>query len=129
MDRVPIVRIGDVLFVSIQLDLHDALVAQLQEDVLQQLERGGTRGLVVDVSAVSVLDTFTARALAQTGQMARLMGARLIVSGINPAVSITLTEMGFDSRGFETALDADAALARLSEASAAARAGRSVGGR
>lgn len=113
MERIPLVRIGDVLFVSIQLDLHDALVAQFQQDTLEQLERGGLRGLVVDVSAVGVLDTFTARSLAQTAEMARLMGARMIVSGLSPAVSMTLTEMGFDNRGFETALDANAALARL----------------
>lgn len=114
MSSIPIVRIGSVLFVSIQVDLHDALLARLQEDVLEQLGRGGLRGLVVDVSAVSVLDTYTARSLAQTSAMARLMGARMIVSGISPAVSMTLTEMGFDNRGFETALDADTALARIS---------------
>lgn len=111
--RLPLVRIGRVLFVSLQQDLHDARVMQLQADLLEQLEQGGLEGLVLDVTAAPVVDTFTARSIAQTAAMARLMGARLVVSGLSPSVAMTLTEMGFERDGFETALDVDLALESL----------------
>jgi rsbT antagonist protein RsbS len=114
IDRIPILRIRDLLLVSIQADLHDILVEQLQGDILKELERKSAHGLVLDISALQVLDTYTARAFVHTAQMARLMGTRTIVSGMTPAIALTLTEMGFSASGFETALDLESALAALS---------------
>jgi rsbT antagonist protein RsbS len=114
IDRIPILRIRDLLLVSIQADLHDILVEQLQSDILRELERKSARGLVLDISALQVLDTYTARAFVQTAQMARLMGTRTIVSGMTPAIALTLTEMGFSASGFETALDLESALEAMS---------------
>ena len=114
IDRIPILRIRDLLLVSIQADLHDILVEQLQSDILKELERKSAQGLVLDISALLVLDTYTARAFVHTAQMARLMGTRTIVSGMTPAIAMTLTEMGFSAGGFETALDLESALTALS---------------
>ncbi len=115
MNRIPVLRARDVLLVSVQTDLDDQLVQSLQEDVLATLDKRPARGVVIDVSSVSVVDTFTARAIAQTAQMAQLMGASTVVSGLQPAVVMTLTEMGFTARGFMTALDIDGALDALEE--------------
>ena len=114
IDRIPILRIRDLLLVSIQADLHDILVEQLQSDILKELERKSARGLVLDISALNILDTYTPRAFVHTAQMARLMGTRTIVSGMTPAIAMTLTEMGFSAGGFETALDLESALTALS---------------
>lgn len=114
IDRIPILRIRDLLLVSIQADLHDILVEQLQSDILKELERKSARGLVLDISALNILDTYTVRAFVHTAQMARLMGTRTIVSGMTPAIAMTLTEMGFSAGGFETALDLESALTALS---------------
>ncbi|HMU38412.1 MAG TPA: STAS domain-containing protein [Pseudomonadota bacterium] len=114
VDRIPILRIRDLLLVSIQVDLHDLLVEQLQSDILKELERKSARGLVLDISALNLLDTYTARAFVHTAQMAKLMGTRTIVSGMTPAIAMTLTEMGFSASGFETALDLESALTALS---------------
>lgn len=118
MDRVPILRIKDVLLVSVQVELYDALVQRLQEDILSILSQQPATGLVMDVSSVKILDTFTARTLAHTAQMAKLMGARTLVVGLQPAVALTLTEMGFGSGGFTTALTVDRAVAALNRARA-----------
>ena len=114
IDRIPILRIRDLLLVSIQADLHDILVEQLQSDILKELERKSARGLVLDISALNIVDTYTARAFVHTAQMARLMGTRTIVSGMTPAIAMTLTEMGVSAGGFETALDLESALTALS---------------
>ncbi len=113
IDRIPILRIRDVLIVSIQVDLHDTLVQRMQEDLLRELERAPARGLVVDISAVDVLDTFTARALAQTARMASVMGTAAVIVGMRPSIAQTLVEMGFMPFGFRTALDLDSALHML----------------
>lgn len=113
MERIPILRIGEVLLASIQIELHDTLVEQLQLDILRTIEARPARGLVIDVSAVAVLDTFTARALAQTAEMAALMGTKTVVAGFAPAVALTLVEMGFATRTFGTAVDLQAALAMV----------------
>jgi len=113
MDRIPILRVGDTLLISVQVELHDTLVRQLQDDLLNSLSARPASGVVIDVSSVAVLDTFTARSLAQTAQMAKLMGTITVVAGLMPSVAITLTEMGFSATAFDTARDVDAALAHL----------------
>lgn len=110
IDRIPILRVRNVLIVSIQVDLHDTLVQRMQEDLLRELERSPARGLVIDISAVDILDTFTARALAQTARMAGVMGTETVIVGMRPAIAQTLVEMGFMPFGFRTALDLDTAL-------------------
>ena len=123
MQEIPILYVHGVMLVSIQTDLHDALIHQLQNDILSALENKPARGLVLDVSAVGIMDTFTARALAQTAQMASLMGTRTIVAGMHPSIALTLTEMGFSAFGFETALNLDGAIEILGEQEAEEHAG------
>jgi rsbT antagonist protein RsbS len=112
-ERIPILRVGDYLLISVQTHLHDAVVERLQDEVLTELAVRPAKGVVVDVSSGSVLDTFTARALARTAQMAALMGARTITSGLSPSVALTLVEMGFNARGVETAMDVNDAFSQL----------------
>lgn len=113
MERIPILRVGNILLLSIQVELHDSLVQQIQSDVLGALEKEPAAGLVVDISSVEILDTYTARALAQLAQMSGLMGSRTILTGMRPAIAFTLTEMGFNATGFRTALDVDQAITML----------------
>lgn len=114
MDRpIPILRVRGVVVVPIQIDLTDSLVDRLQEDVLADLARRTARGLVIDVSSLELLDTYTARALTGVAQAAGLMGTPTVVSGIRPAVAQTLSEMGFRPSGFKTALSLDRALDHL----------------
>lgn len=108
-----ILRVRGVLLVSLEADLHDAGVARLQEDVLGALERTPARAVVLDLTAVELVDTYMARAVAQTAHMARLMGARTIVTGMRPEIAMTLTDMGFSASGFESALDLDEAISRV----------------
>ncbi|MCO5165746.1 MAG: STAS domain-containing protein [Planctomycetes bacterium] len=112
-----ILRVRGVLLVSLEGDLHDAGVADLQEAILCALEGAPARGVVVDLTGIELVDTYTARAVAQTAHMARLMGARTIVTGMRPEIALTLTDMGFAASGFEAALDLDDALARLERGS------------
>lgn len=118
MDRIPILRVRGIIIVSLQIDLSDSLVYQFQEDLLNSLEANPAKGIVIDVSSVRILDTFTSRALAQTAQMAMLMNTPTVISGMNPAIVLTLIEMGFTgTNGFRTTLDLDSAIALLDHSS------------
>ncbi|MGE0711874.1 MAG: STAS domain-containing protein [Planctomycetota bacterium] len=109
---VPILRVRGVVVVPIQVDLTDSLVERLEEDILLDIERRAARGLIVDVSAIELLDTYTAKALTRIARAAGLMGTPTIVCGLRPAVAQTLSEMGFRASGFTTALNLDDALDR-----------------
>jgi rsbT antagonist protein RsbS len=114
MDRIPILRVRGIVIVSLQIDLSDSLVYQFQEDLLSSLEANPAKGIVIDVSSVRILDTFTSRALAQTAQMAMLMNTPTVISGMSPSIVLTLIEMGFAGmNGFRTTLDLDSAIALL----------------
>src|SRR5215204_6078342 len=101
---IPILRIGPTLLATIQIDLHDAVVDAFQNDVLEEIEKTGASGLIVDISALESVDSYVARTLANTGKMAKLMGAETVIVGMRPAVAATLVRMGYFMSGIRTAL-------------------------
>jgi rsbT antagonist protein RsbS len=126
VDRIPILRIGDVLLVSVQVDLQDQLALTLQEDLAAAIERTGARGVLIDISALELVDSFIGRMVATIASVGRLMDARTVVVGMQPAVAITLVELGLSLSGVSTALDIDRGLRLLGHSGrAAGDAGRS----
>ena len=113
MARVPIVRLGDVLIATVQEELVDRDALALQEDLSSTLERSGARGILLDLSAVQTVDSFLGRLLNDTAAEMRLLGAATVIVGIQPAVAITLVELGLELSGVRTALDADKGLRLL----------------
>lgn len=111
--RIPIIRVMGCLVVSIQMALHDDLLEQLLVDLGEAVERERPRGVVIELAHVGIIDSFTTRIINNIGLTARLMGARTIVAGIQPAVAMTMVEMGIELRGIETVLSVDDALERL----------------
>jgi rsbT antagonist protein RsbS len=110
MERVPIAKIGQTLFVSIQIDLEDETVVRLQEDLADRLTTTGASGVIIDIAAVEIVDSFIGRMLTMIGSISRLFGAETIIVGMRPAVAITLTELGLSMRGVRTALNTEKAL-------------------
>ena len=113
--RVPILKVGDVLIVSIQSDIDDRTVIEMQHRVLEQIERTGARSLLIDISLLEMVDSFTGRMLSDIAAMASIMDAETVVVGIQPAVAITLVELGLELKGVSTALDVDDGLRILKE--------------
>ena len=105
MERVPILKIGDVLLVSIQIDLQDQSVLALQEDLAERIVATGAHGVIIDITAVDIVDSFIGRMFATIAAMSRLMDAETVVVGMRPAVAITLVELGLSLGGVRTALD------------------------
>ncbi|MFD3437168.1 STAS domain-containing protein [Streptomyces sp. NPDC058685] len=112
-ERVPILRIGDILLVSIQVDLEDETVMNLQEDLAEQIVARSARGVVIDITAVEIVDSFVGRMLATIASISRLLDAETVVVGMRPAVAITLVELGLSLGGVRTALDLEKGLALL----------------
>ena len=110
MDQVPILKIGQTLFVSIQIDLQDESVLRLQEDLADQLAATGARGVIIDITAVEIVDSFIGRMLTTIGSISRLFDAETVIVGMRPAVAITLTELGLSLNGVRTALNAEKGL-------------------
>ncbi len=113
MDRVPILNIGRTLFVSIQIDLEDESVVRLQEDLAMELTATGANGVIIDITAVEIVDSFIGRMLTMMGSISRLFDAETVIVGMRPAVAITLTELGLSLQGVRTALNAEKGLALL----------------
>ena len=107
---VPIMSVRGVLLVAIQGELHDRAAIQLSDAIATRVEQSGSRGVVIDVSAVRVIDTFIARTLVTVAQSARLLGAQAVVVGMRPAVAMTLVELGLSLEGVHTARDVDTAM-------------------
>ncbi|MCA1668520.1 MAG: STAS domain-containing protein [Thermomicrobia bacterium] len=127
MVRTPIIHIGDILVASVQEDLGDRDALYLQEALNQTLERTGARGVLIDLSVVEMVDSFLGRLLDDIAAGTRLLGAYTVVVGIQPAVAITLVELGLELKGVYTALDARRGLALLQRL--IAREGRRSDGR
>jgi rsbT antagonist protein RsbS len=102
---IPILKIGKILLATIQVDLHDTVVDAFQNDVLEEIEKTGANGLIVDISALESVDSYVARVLANTGKMSKLMGAEIVIVGMRPAVAATLVRMGYFMSGIRTALN------------------------
>ena len=113
MDRVPILSLGDVLLVSIQIDLQDESVLALQEDLAELIVESGAAGVVIDISAVEIVDSFIGRMFATIASLSKVLDAETVVVGMRPAVAITLVELGMSLRGVRTALDLERGLAAL----------------
>jgi rsbT antagonist protein RsbS len=115
-ESISVVKVRDVLMVTVPTDPDDATVSALQEQVLQAMERYDPRGLVLDISAVETLDSYFARTVAETAQMVGLMGGRTVIAGMRPSVAITATQLGLTLGSVLAALDVDRALDLLGEA-------------
>ncbi|MDQ0681618.1 rsbT antagonist protein RsbS [Streptomyces sp. B4I13] len=111
--HVPVLRLGDVLLVTLQGDLHDGAAEQLQQDVAESIVRSRVTGVVIDISGVEIVDSFLGRVLAEIAAGARLLAARTVVAGMRPAVAITLVELGLTLPGLRTALSTEAAMELL----------------
>ncbi|MGW0859244.1 STAS domain-containing protein [Streptomyces sp. NPDC002690] len=103
-ERVPVLKIGDVLLVSIQVDLEDQTVLDLQDDLAARIVATGASGVVIDITAVEIVDSFVGRMLATTAAISRMLDAETVVVGMRPAVAITLVELGLSLGGVRTAL-------------------------
>lgn len=112
-DRVPIVKVGNVLLASIQTDLSDESALTMQDDLSNRVVETGARGVIVDISALEIVDSFVGRMLSTIASVTRVLDARTIVVGMRPAVAITLAELGLSLGGVSTALDADHAFEML----------------
>ncbi|MEU9518578.1 STAS domain-containing protein [Streptomyces sp. NPDC048224] len=108
--RVPVLRIGEVLLVTLQGDLHDSTAQQLQDDLAETIVRSGASGVVIDISGVDIVDSFLGRVLAEIAGQTGLLAARTVVVGMRPAVAITLVELGLSLPGVHTALSTEAAM-------------------
>jgi rsbT antagonist protein RsbS len=123
-DRLPVLRIGENLLVSIQVDLDDQTVLNLQEDLANEVVKHGARGVIIDITAAEIVDSFVGRMLATIASISRLLDAETVVVGMRPAVAITLVELGLSLGGVRTALNLEQGLAILTRRAAAATAQR-----
>jgi rsbT antagonist protein RsbS len=108
---IPILKIGSTLLATIQIELRDTVVDSFQSGVLEEIEKTGAHGLIVDISALETVDSYVARMLANTGKMAKLMGTETVIVGMRPAVAATLVRMGYFMEGINTALSLEEGLA------------------
>jgi len=113
MERIPILRMGRTLLVTIQVDMHDQLALTLQDDLSNKIQQTGARGVLIDISALDIVDSFIGRMLAGISGIARVLDATTVVVGMQPAVAITLVELGLSLPGVETALDVNRGMQRL----------------
>ncbi len=118
MDRVPLMSLGDALLVSIQVDLQDDSVLALQEDLAERIVATGARGVLIDISAVEIVDSFIGRMFASIAALSKVLDAETVVVGMRPAVAITLVELGLSLHGVRTALNVEKGLAILRRISA-----------
>ncbi|HVJ52163.1 MAG TPA: STAS domain-containing protein [Aliidongia sp.] len=113
MGEIPILKIGDCLLVSIQIDMHDQLAIALQDDLTVRIVKDRARGVMIDISALEIVDSFIGRMLNNIAAMSRVLDAVTVVVGMRPAVAITLVELGLTLSGVRTALNVDRGLAMI----------------
>jgi rsbT antagonist protein RsbS len=114
MQPIPILKLGEVLIISIQIDLSDKMALNLQDDILHRLEKTNANGILIDISALEVVDSFMGRVLSEIALAAKLMNAETVIVGMRPAVAITLVELGLELQGLHTALNMEKGLQLLS---------------
>jgi rsbT antagonist protein RsbS len=107
VDRIPILKMGELLLVTIQVDMHDQLALTLQDDLTNMITRTGARGVLIDISSLEMVDSFIGRMIASIAAMAQILDANTVVVGMQPAVAITLVELGLSLTGVRTALNVD----------------------
>jgi rsbT antagonist protein RsbS len=113
MERIPILQMGEFLLVTIQLDMHDGLAMTLQEDLTDRIVQTHTRGVLIDISALEIVDSFMGRVLGNIAKMSQVLDAETVVVGMQPAVAITLVELGVSLGGIRTALNVEKGMALL----------------
>lgn len=115
MDRIPILRMGKLLLVTIQVDMHDKLAMSLQDDLTERIVKDRATGVLIDISALDIVDSFIGRMISNTAAMAKILDAQTVVVGMQPAVAITLVELGLTLDGVKTALNVERGVAMLEQ--------------
>lgn len=113
MEKIPILRMGEFLLVTIQVDMHDRLAMTLQDDLTNRISQTGAKGVLIDISSLEIVDSFIGRMLGNIASMSRVLDAHTVVVGMQPAVAITLVELGMSLKGVRTALNVDAGMELL----------------
>lgn len=121
MEKIPILKMGDFLLVTIQVDMHDRLAMTLQDDLTRTISETGALGVLIDISTLEIVDSFIGRMLSNIAAMSRVLDAETVVVGMQPAVAITLVELGLSLPGVRTALNVDAGMDLLRSSVAATR--------
>ena len=119
MDKIPILKMGNLLLVTIQVDLYDRIAENLETDLAQAIKKTEAHGVLIDISAVTIVDSFMGRIIGNIGHLARILDAETIVVGIQPAVAVTLVELGLPLKGVLTALNVERGMTMLHERIAA----------
>lgn len=115
MERIPILRMGEFLLVTIQVDMHDRLALALQDDLTTAITKYGSRGVLIDISSLEIVDSFIGRMLGNISSMAQVLDAQTVVVGMQPAVAITLVELGMSFSGVRTALNVEKGMKLLKD--------------
>jgi rsbT antagonist protein RsbS len=113
VEKIPILRMGDYLLVTIQVDMHDRLALALQDDLTKRISETGAKGVLIDISSLEIVDSFIGRMLGNIASMSRVLDAHTVVVGMQPAVAITLVELGMSLPGVRSALNVDAGMELL----------------
>lgn len=115
MDRIPILKMGDFLLVTIQVDMYDRLALNLENDLVHMVQKNESKGVLIDISAVTIVDSFMGRIIGNIATMSKILDAETVVVGMQPAVAITLVELGLPLTGVNTALNVEKGMALLQE--------------
>jgi rsbT antagonist protein RsbS len=115
MERIPILRMGRLLLVTIQVDMHDQLALTLQDDLTQRIVKDRAKGVLIDISSLDVVDSFIGRMISNIASMSRVLDAQTVVVGMQPAVAITLVELGLSLAGVRTALNVERGMELLAQ--------------
>jgi rsbT antagonist protein RsbS len=113
MERIPILKMGEFLMVTIQVDMHDQLAMTLQEDLTDRIVTAGAKGVLIDISSLEIVDSFIGRMLSNIAAMSRVLDAETVVVGMQPSVAITLVELGLSLKGVKTALNVERGMVLL----------------
>jgi rsbT antagonist protein RsbS len=113
MEKIPILRMGEFLLVTIQIDMHDQLALKLQDDLSNAIQKNASRGVLIDISSLEMVDSFIGRMVADISGIGKILGAETILVGMQPAVAITLVELGLSLPGVATALNVERGMALL----------------
>ena len=111
--RIPVLKIGENLIISIQIELSDRMVVQLQKDILEKIKKTGAKGLLIDVSSLDIIDSFIARSVINIARASKYLDAATVVTGISPEIALTLLQMGFRWEKVETAIDVEHGFEKL----------------
>jgi rsbT antagonist protein RsbS len=115
MDRIPILRMGQFLLVTLQIDMHDQLALSLQDGLTNAIQANSSKGVLIDISALEMVDSFMGRMISDLSRMARILDARTVLVGMRPAVAITLVELGLSLPGIDTALNVERGMQLLKQ--------------